>query len=189
MTGVTWGLSVLAVLALVTVWLHNRLARARVRVDEASAQVDTELQRRHDLVPPLVATVAGYADHERAALTAVVTARSRALTTSTFTERAAAERDLGDALAGLLAVTEAYPELRADTRFRALASELTNTEHRLAFARDFASHRVATYHRLVDTFPSLLVARAFAFEHATSFAVGDAAARRVPDVELGGAHP
>jgi LemA protein len=172
------------VLAVAVVVLYNRLVRARVRVDEAWAQVDTDLQRRHDLIPNLVATVQAYAGHERAALESVTAARSRALTTRDPVEREAAEDELGAAIGRLLAVAEDYPDLRADAGFRDLQTELAATEQRLAFARDFASHRVATYHQRLETFPSVLVARAFGFERRRLFAVEGPEARRVPDVEV-----
>lgn len=177
-------IAVVVVLVVGTIVLYNRLVRARVRVDEAWAQVDTDLQRRHDLIPNLVATVRGYADHERAALDAVVAARTRALTRSAPSEREAAEDELGAAIGRLLAVSEAYPDLQADANFRDLAAELAATEDRLSFARDFANHRVATYHERLETFPSVIVARAFGFERRQLFVVDTSAARRVPAVDL-----
>ncbi len=176
--------AVVAALILGVVVLYNRLVRARVRVDEAWAQVDTDLQRRHDLIPNLVATVRGYAGHERAALEAVVETRARALQAGDPTAREAAEDELGAAIGRLLAISEGYPDLKADAGFRDLADELAATEDRLAFARDFANHRVATYHELLGTFPSVLVANAFGFERRRLFAVDHAGARRAPEVEL-----
>jgi LemA protein len=177
-------------LLVVVVLLYNRLVRARVRVDEAWAQVDTDLQRRHDLIPNLVATVGAYAGHERAALTAVTEARSAALTRREPAAREAAEDELGAAIGRLLAISEGYPELRADANFRELQTELAATEDRLAFARDFATHRVARYHELLETFPTVVVASLFRFEPRQLFAVDDDAARVVPGVDLaGGGHP
>jgi LemA protein len=170
--------------AVLVVVLYNRLVRARVRVDEAWAQVDTDLQRRHDLIPNLVATVGAYAGHERAALTAVTEARSAALTRRDPAAREAAEDELGAAIGRLLAISEAYPDLKADANFRELQAELVATEQRLAFARDFANHRVARYHELLGTFPSVLVASAFGFERRRLFAVDRPEDRDVPDVDL-----
>ncbi len=179
----TVGVVVAVVVA--TVVLYNRLVRARVRVDEAWAQVDTDLQRRHDLIPSLVATVGAYADHEQAALTAVTASRAAALSRTDPAGREAAEDELGAAIGRLLAVSEAYPRLQADTGFRDLQAELADTESRLSFARDFATHRVATYHELLETFPSVLVAGAFGFERRRMFATDGHEARRTPGVELG----
>lgn len=173
-----------AVLAAAVVWLYNRLVRARVRVDEAWAQVNTELQRRHDLIPNAVATVAAYAGHERGTLDAVTQARAAALRATAPAERADAEAHLGEALGRLLALKESYPQLRADEGFRLLTKELSDTEARLAFARDFASHRTARYHERLETFPSVIVASLFGFQRAEMFAIADAAARRVPAVDL-----
>lgn len=168
-----------AALLLVVVWLYNRLVRARVRVDEAWAQVATDLQRRHDLVPALVAVVRGYAAHEADLLDEVTRARAAALGPHPPEERRAAEDALTDALARLLLVAEGYPQLRADAGFADLQAELTATEDRLAFARDFAAHRVASYHELLDTFPSVVVARLFGFERRPTF-VADEHARVAP---------
>lgn len=177
--------AVVVAVALLVVVLYNRLVRARVRVDEAWAQVDTDLQRRHDLIPNLVATVQGYAGHERAALEAVTEARTRALTTTDPTAREAAEDELGAAIGRLIARAEDYPDLRADANFRQLQTELADTETRLAFARDFANHRVAAYHELLETFPSVLVAKPFGFERRQLFQVDSADARRAPAADLG----
>jgi LemA protein len=174
----------LVAVGLLVVVLYNRLVRARVRVDEAWAQVDTDLQRRHDLIPNLVATVSAYAGHERAALTAVTEARAAALTRRDPAAREAAEDELGAAIGRLLAISEAYPDLRADANFRELQDELVATEQRLAFARDFANHRVATYHERLETFPSVVVASLFRFERRRLFAVDRPQARDVPDVDL-----
>ncbi len=183
-------LAAVVILALLVVVLYNRLVRARVRVDEAWAQVDTDLQRRHDLIPNLVATVQGYAGHERAALDAVTEARTRALSATDPTVREAAEDELGAAVGRLIAIGEEYPDLKADANFRELQDELAATEDRLAFARDFANSRVAHYHELLETFPSVLVARPFGFERRRLFAVDSADARRAATVDLDpGARP
>ena len=182
-SGTVLAAAALAVVLLVGVILYNRLVRARVRVDESWAQVATDLQRRHDLIPSLVGAVSGYADHERAVLEEVTRARAAALGPHPPQEREAAEDALGQALARLLAVAENYPQLRADAGFAQLQRELADTEDRLAFARDFAAHRVARYHELLDSFPSLLVARLFRFERRPTF-VADEHARAVPQVTL-----
>lgn len=177
--------AVAAAILLAVVWLYNRLVRARVRVDEAWAQVATDLQRRHDLVPSLVAVVRGYAAHESDLLDEVTRVRAAALGPHPPEERRAAEDALTDALARLLLVAEDYPELRADAGFADLQTELAATEDRLAFARDFAAHRVARYHELLGTFPSALIARLFGFERRPTF-VADEHARAVPTATFTG---
>jgi LemA protein len=158
------------VLAVAGVVLFNRLVRLRVRVDEAWAQVAAQLQRRHDLVPNLVAVVGGYASHERGLVEAVTSARADALRPGDPEERLAAEDALGATLGRLLAVMERYPDLRADARFRELQDELTATEDRIAFARGFANDRVARYRAAITTFPGVLVARPFGFRDHELFA-------------------
>ncbi|MEX2626200.1 MAG: LemA family protein, partial [Ilumatobacteraceae bacterium] len=148
----------------------------------------TDLQRRHDLVPSLVAVVRGYAGHEREVFDEVTRARAAALGSHPPGERREAEDALGRALGRLLLLAEEYPPLRADAGFAQLQNELTDTEDRLAFARDFAAHRVARYHELLESFPSVLVARAFRFERRPTF-VADEHARAVPRATLAEPRP
>jgi LemA protein len=177
--------AVLVVLAIAVAVLYNRLVRAQVRADQAWAGVDTQLQRRHDLVPNVVATVRGYAAHEREALEAVTTARAAALAVRDPAARAAAEDELGEAVGRLLLLAEAYPSLRADERFQALARELSGTEDRIAFARGFANDRVRRYRELITTLPGVLIARPFGFHDRPMFDA-DAGARRAPVVDREG---
>jgi len=176
----------LAVLVLAVIVVYNRLIRAKVAVRQAWAQVDTQLQRRHDLIPNLVATVRAYADHEREALDAVIRARATALSTSGPLDREVAEDHLGVAVDRLLALSERYPQLEADGNFRALQPELSQTEDRLAFARGFANDRVARYRELTDTLPGLLLARPFGMPRGELFALEEERARQRPEVSLGG---
>ena len=179
-------LAVIGVVLLTVIVLYNRLIRARVKVRQAWAQVDAQLQRRHDLIPNLVATVQGYAGHERAALDAVIAARAQALSIADPVAREAAEDALGASLSRLLAVSEAYPDLKADQRFAHLSEELRGTEDRIAFARGFANDRVARYRTLTDTLPGSLIAGPFGFPREDLFALEHERARRVPTVDLGG---
>jgi LemA protein len=158
-----------AVLLIAIIALYNRLVRARIRCDQAWAQVDTQLQRRHDLVPNLVATVAGYAGHERALLEAVTRARANALAVREPTARADAEDEFGLELGRLLLMAERYPELQADENFQALQAELVATEDRIAFARGFANDRVRRYREAITTIPGVLIARPFGFEDRPMF--------------------
>jgi LemA protein len=179
------GLVVLAVLGVAVIVLYNRLVRARVRADQAWAQVDTQLQRRHDLLPNLVTTVRAYAGHERATIEAVTTARTAALAVRDPSQRAGAEDELSAAVARLLALAENYPDLRADEGFQALATELTGTEERIAFARGFANDRVRRYREAITTFPGVLVARPFGFRDRPMFDADDGAGM-APSVRLEG---
>jgi LemA protein len=180
----TLGLALGAAIA-VLLWIvvvNSRLVRLRVAVDAAWAEVATQLQRRHDLVPILVETVRGHADHESEVLEAVATARSTALESERIGERVEAEDALGHALDRLFARAESYPDLRADERFRALSTELADTEGRIAFARGFANDRVARYREAIRSFPTRLIAGALGFTDRPSFVAEETApwAPRLP---------
>lgn len=176
---------VLGIVAVAGIALYNRLVHLRARADEAWAQVDTQLQRRHDLVPNLVATVGAYAGHERGAMSAVTRARLVALRTDDPAHRADAEDALGDALERLLVVAEGYPELAATERFRHLQVELADTEDRLAFAREFANHRVARYRTAIRSFPGVLLAEPLGFVDRVMFDA-DPSAQRAPTTDVEG---
>ena len=169
---------------LIAVGLYNRLVRARVRVDEAWAQIDTQLQRRHDLIPNLVETVKGYAAHEQETLEGVTAARARAISVTAPAELAEAENGLTQALGKLLAITENYPDLKADANFRQLQEELAHTENMVAGARGNYNGSVRAYDELRQLFPSSVVASMFSFGAREYFEVETVAVRTVPDVSL-----
>ena len=155
-------LVVVAVLVVAFVLLYNKLVRLRNRVDEAWAQIDVQLRRRYDLIPNLVETVKGYAAHERQTLEAVTAARGAAQSLNAQGaspgQIAQAEGALTNALRGLLAVSEAYPDLKANENFRALQEELTGTENKIAFARQHYNDSVRVNNTAVETIPTSLVA-------------------------------
>jgi LemA protein len=173
------------VLALVLAWLwlsYNRFVLQRQLVENSWSTVDTELKRRYDLIPNLVATVEGYAAHERSTLEAVVRARTAAVAaTGSPEEQAPAENVLVDGLKQLLAVAEAYPELRADQHFLELQKELAGTENRIQAARRIFNGNVRDLNRRVEQVPSNLVAKLGGFHRAEYFQIDDAA-RGVPSV-------
>lgn len=157
---------VVVVLLIVLALLFNSLVRARNRVDNAWSQIDVQLKRRHDLIPNLVETVKGYASHERQTFEAVTAARNSAVTTQksgTVNEVAGAENALTGALKSLFAVAEAYPDLKADKSFLALQEELTSTEDRVAYARQFYNDSVLSYNNAIQTLPRNVLAGAFNF--------------------------
>ena len=163
---------------------YNRLVRLRNQADASWAQIDVQLKRRYDLIPNLVETVRGYAAHERGTLEAVVAARGAAMTAAQgagLAERAAAEGQLTGALGRLLAVAEAYPELRADRSFVALQGELGNTEDKIAYARQFYNSAVQTLNAAVQTFPGAVVAGFTGFRRAGYF---EAAGGERADVDV-----
>ena len=176
------GLIVLFVIFLIAT--YNRLVRLRNRVEAAWAQIDVQLKRRHDLIPNLVETVKGYAAHERETLESVVKARQQAVAAQGVEQQAQAENILTGALRQLFAVAEAYPELKANENFLALQEELTGTESRIAFSRQFYNEQVLAYDNALETFPSNLIAGMFNFEPKAYFEAEEAS-REVPRVDFG----
>jgi LemA protein len=183
-----WGLwVVLGIVVLLGAWViagYNRLVRSRVRIDEAWAQIDTQLQRRHDLIPNLVETVKGYASHERATFEAVTSARAKAISVQGPADAAEAENGLTQALGKLLAITENYPELKADANFRQLQEELAHTENMVAGARGHYNASVRAYDEARKVFPTSVLASAFNFEDREYFEVETLEARVVPTVSF-----
>ncbi len=177
-------LVVVGVLVVLAVGIYNRLVRARVRVDEAWAQIDTQLQRRHDLIPNLVETVKGYAAHERATFEEVTAARAKAISVQAPAELADAENGLTQALGKLLAITENYPDLKADANFRQLQDELAHTENMVAGSRGHYNASVRAFDELRQVFPSSLVASTFGFTAREYFEVETVEVRQAPDVSF-----
>ncbi|HEY6249897.1 MAG TPA: LemA family protein [Candidatus Angelobacter sp.] len=160
-----------ALVLVLLIWTYNRLVRLRNRVQNAWSDVDVQLKRRHDLVPGLVETVRGYAAHERQTLDAVTSARAQAMAPGAgIGARAVAELALTGAVGNLFAVAERYPTLRAAQNFTLLQEQLTSTENRIAFARQFYNESVMQYNTAIATFPRNLVAGAMGFTRATLFA-------------------
>ncbi|MDR7523216.1 MAG: LemA family protein [Armatimonadota bacterium] len=160
------GLYVLGVLALVILYvivLYNRLVVFRNRIDNAWSQIDVQLRRRYDLIPNLVETVKGYASHEREVFERVTEARSRAIAAGTVGEQGQAENMLTQALRSLFAVAENYPQLRASENFMQLQEELSGTESKIAFARQFYNDTVLRYNNARQAFPAVLLAQAMGF--------------------------
>lgn len=181
----TWIIVLVVVaLALFLFVVYNGLVRRRNEVDNAWSQIDVQLKRRLDLIPNLVETVKGYAAHERVALEAVIAARSNAMAAgSTPHEQAAADNQLSGALRQLFALAEAYPDLKANQGFVSLQEELSNTESRIAYARQFYSDAVLAYNTAVQAVPGVIVARLFGFKEREYFEAEDAA-REVPRVQF-----
>jgi LemA protein len=155
-------LVVLFVLALILI--YNGLIRLRNRIDNAWSQIDVQLKRRYDLIPNLVETVKGYAAHERQVFENVTQARANAINAQGPAQQAEAENVLSGALKSLFAVAEAYPELKANQNFLSLQEELTSTEDRVAYARQFYNDSVLSYNNKLQTFPRNVIAGMFNFE-------------------------
>jgi LemA protein len=176
------GIIVLLVIFLIST--YNRLVKLRNRIEAAWAQIDVQLKRRHDLIPNLVETVKGYAAHERETLEAVIQARQQAVAATGVENQAQAENMLTGALRQLFAVSEAYPDLKANQNFLALQEELTGTEGRIAFSRQFYNEQVLAYDNALEVFPTNTIAGMFNFEPKPYFEVEEAG-RAVPTVDFG----
>lgn len=170
----------------VAVWgivTYNRLVRLRNRTENAWGQVDVQLRRRYDLVPNLVETVRGFADHERATLEAVIDARNSARNASTIANQAATENVLTASLRQLFALAEDYPDLTSSDNFQVLQIELADIEGDITVARQIFNDTTLTYNNAVETIPSRLVARLGGFESLAFFQADDEG-RSVPKVEF-----
>lgn len=166
----------LVVLLILAVWFalaFNRLIALRARVDNGWAQIDVQLRRRYDLIPNLVETVKGYAAHEREVFERITAARTQGIEARTVGEQSEAERTVGSGIRQLLAVAEAYPTLKADTNFLALQEELSGTESKIAYARQFYNDQVMLLNTSIGSFPSNIVAGVFGFERREFFEPGD----------------
>jgi len=177
-------IGIIALAILFVVAQYNRLVRLNVTVDEAFAQIEVQLKRRADLIPNLVETVKGYAKHEQGTFDAVVAARAKATSASTVADVAAADGAVTTALRGLLAVAEAYPDLKASANFLSLQEELSTTENKVSFARQFYNDNVRLLNTAVKTIPTSFFA-GFAKVSARDFyEVENAADRNVPNVKF-----
>ncbi len=156
-------LALIVLVAIIGVVVFNGVVKLRNRVDNAWSQIDVQLKRRYDLIPNLVETVKGYAAHERQTLEAVVQARNMGVNAQGVQEQAQAENMLTGALKSLFALSEAYPDLKANQNFLQLQEELTGTEGRIAYARQFYNDTVQSYNTKIQTFPAVVVAGAMHF--------------------------
>jgi len=173
---------VLVVLAVIVAWLvgmYNSLVRAKNEVGNAWSQIDVQLNRRHDLIPNLVETVKGYMTHERETLEAVVRARQQAVQISgSIEDKARVENALSQTLRSLFAVSENYPQLKANENFLALQEELTSTENKIGFSRQYYNDSVLNLNNRIQMFPTNIFASAFNFKPAGFFEVETAEARK-----------
>jgi LemA protein len=174
-TAITWiiiGLIVLFVLWIIMI--YNGLVALRQRVNQAFSDIDVQTKQRHDLIPNLVETVKGYAAHERGTLEAVVQARNAAVTAQSggVAAQAAAENVLSGALRQLFALSEAYPDLKANQNFQQLQTELSDIENKIAAARRFFNNAVQEYNTGIQQFPAVLMAGALGFTQKEFFDVG-----------------
>src|ERR1700716_3408879 len=169
----TWIIiGVLVVLVLWIIMIYNGLVAMRQRVNQSFADIDVQLKQRHDLIPNLVETVKGYAAHERGTLEAVVQARNAAMAAQGPAAQAQAENMLTGALRQLFALSEAYPDLKANANFQQLQAELSDIENKIAAARRFFNNAVQEYNTGIQQFPAVLMAGALGFTQKEFFDVG-----------------
>ena len=173
---------VVGAIALVILWAiyaFNRFVRLRVRVDNAWSQIDVQLRRRYDLIPNLVEAVKGYAAHERELFEDVTRARAAAEQAGSVQDQAHAENQITAGLRKLIAVAENYPQLKANENFLALQEELTSTESKIAYARQFYNDQVMELNTKIQSFPSNVIARAGKFQPRQFFEIDEPAGRPV----------
>ncbi len=178
-------LAVVVVIALFVMATYNGLIRLRNRVDNAWSQIDVQLKRRYDLIPNLVETVKGYAAHERETLEAVVNARTLGINAQGPAQQAQAENMISGALKSLFALSERYPDLKANQNFLNLQEELTGTEGRISYARQFYNDTVQKLNTKIESFPANVIAGMFHFTRREYFQIEEGA-RDVPRVSFGG---
>ncbi len=176
------GIAVVVVLWFIAT--YNGLVRARNEVKNAWAQIDVQLKRRHDLIPNLVETAKGYVKHERETLETIAKARAGAVAASGVAQVGQAESQLNAALRGFYAVAENYPDLKANANFLAVQEELSSTENKVGFARQFYNDSVLKLNTMIESIPSNIVAGIGGFQKADLFQIENAAEREVPKVQF-----
>ena len=183
----TW--IIIGVLVVLVVWIimiYNGLVAMRQRVNQSFADIDVQLKQRHDLIPNLVETVKGYAGHERGTLEAVVKARQAAMAAPDLQQKVAAENMLSGTLRQLFALSESYPDLKANQNFQQLQAQLTDIENKLAASRRFFNNAVQEYNTGIQQFPAALIAGPFGFHPQTFFDLGETRAQldQAPQVKF-----
>lgn len=177
-------LIIVVVLGLLIVFPYNRLVVLKNRAKEAWADIDVQLKRRYNLIPNLVDTVKGYAQHERELFEKVTQARSQAMSAQNVKEKEQAENALSNTLKSLFAVVENYPDLKASENFQKLQDELTDTENKVQAARRFYNNNVKALNIKIEVFPSNIIAKMFNFKRMDLFELKTAEEREVPKVEF-----
>src|SRR4051794_4094364 len=179
-------LGVIVILVLFAFGAYNRLVALGQRVSQAFADIDVQLKQRHDLIPNLIETVKGYASHEKGTLDAVIKARNSAIAAQGPAAQGAAENVLTGALRGLIALSEAYPDLKANTNFQQLQTELSDIENKSAASRRFFNNAVQEYNTGIEQFPAAVIAGPFGFTRREFFDLGETRGQveQVPQVKF-----
>ena len=187
MTAVIIIVAVIVLLAIIVVGIYNSLVKLRNNRENAFANIDVQLKQRHDLIPQLVATVKGYAQHEKELLTRVTEARAAAMSATGINDKIQAENQLSSALAGLKVSLEAYPDLKANQNFLQLQNEISDIENKLAATRRFFNSATKELNNAVQTFPSNIIAGMFGFHKEPMFEVPQeerAAYDKAPEIKF-----
>ncbi len=177
-------LGLLVVAAVYVIALYNRIKRKQIAADQSWSDIDVQLKRRYNLIPNLVETVKGYASHERETLESVIKARQQAIDVSGIRDQAQAENMLSGALRRLFALSERYPDLKANQNFMQLQEELASTENKIGFSRQHYNRSAAQYNEAIALFPANMIAGMFNFKDLDYFELEDEAQREVPKVQF-----
>ena len=178
-------LAIVVILVIAIISMYNGLVSSRVKVDNAWSQIDVQLQRRFDLIPNFVETVKGYAAHESETFEKITSLRTSWADANTVAEKADLDNQLSGALKTIMAVSESYPELKANQNFSELSEELRNTENKISFSRQFYNDTVTMYNQKLQIFPSNIIANMFNFTPRELFTVDNAEARKNVKVDFG----
>lgn len=178
-------LIIVVVIVLAIISMYNSLVSSKLKVDNAWGQIDVQLQRRFDLIPNFVETVKGYAAHETETFEKITSLRTSWANASTISEKAELDNQLSGALKTIMAVSENYPELKANQNFSELSEELRNTENKISFSRQFYNDTVTMYNQKLLTFPSNIIANMFNFKSHDLFKTDSDEARKNVKVDFG----
>lgn len=178
-------LAVLAVLIIAVIGMYNGLVQSKVKVDNAWSQIDVQLQRRFDLIPNFVETVKGYMTHEKETFEKIAALRTSWANTNSVSEKAQLDNELSTSLKTIMAVSESYPELKANQNFSDLSEELRNTENKISFSRQFYNDAVTMYNTKLQVFPSNIIAGMFNFTARDLFKTESDEARKNVKVDFG----
>ena len=178
-------LAIVVIIVIAVIAMYNGLVQARIKVDNAWSQIDVQLQRRFDLIPNFVETVKGYMNHESATFEKIAELRTSWANTNNVAEKASLDNQLSDALKTIMAVSESYPELKANQNFSELSEELRNTENKISFSRQFYNDTVTMYNTKLEVFPSNIIAGMFNFKARDLFEAENEEARKNVKVDFG----
>ena len=178
-------LAIVIILVIAVIGMYNSLVQSKVRVDNAWSQIDVQLQRRFDLIPNFVETVKGYMNHEKETFEQIAALRTSWANTQSVSEKANLDNQLSTALKTIMAVSENYPELKANQNFAELSEELRNTENKISFSRQFYNDTVTMYNTKLQVFPSNIIAGMFNFKARDLFRAESDEARKNVKVDFG----